>query len=354
MIVLDVTAPDHAPASKLALGCAPLGNLYAQVSDRQANRAVKAALSSGIRYFDTAPHYGLGLSERRLGHALAGRARNTFVVSTKVGRLLRRNPAPTGSDLANGFAVPDDLARVQDYSRDGVRRSIAESLVRLHLDYIDIALVHDPDDNMDEAITETIPALLELRDEGIVKAVGAGMNDWLALVRLVEETDLDTVMIAGRWTLLDRSGTPLLDVCRRRSVSVLAAAPLIRASWQAIPCVPAQHSITPRPTTADSTPPDDWLRYVVLTGLTSLPPLFNSRFDTQLSQRSYAGCAPKKKSPPTLRSSAPRSPANVGRSSNTKALITECQTALFRPARSVCERPSPLEPFQPIARESPR
>ena len=225
MIVLDVTAPDHAPASKLALGCAPLGNLYAQVSDRQANRAVKAALSSGIRYFDTAPHYGLGLSERRLGHALAGRARNTFVVSTKVGRLLRRNPAPTGSDLANGFAVPDDLARVQDYSRDGVRRSIAESLVRLHLDYIDIALVHDPDDNMDEAITETIPALLELRDEGIVKAVGAGMNDWLALIRLVEETDLDTVMIAGRWTLLDRSGAPLLDVCRRRSVSVLAAAP---------------------------------------------------------------------------------------------------------------------------------
>ncbi len=225
MIVIDVTAHDRPPASKLALGCAPLGNLYAQVSDGQANRAVRAALRSGIRYFDTAPHYGLGLSERRLGHALEGRARNTFLVSTKVGRLLRRNPAPTGSDLANGFAVPDDLARVPDYSRDGVRRSIAESLARLRLDYIDIALVHDPDDNMDEAITETIPALLELRDEGVVKAVGAGMNDWLALMRLVEETDLDTVMIAGRWTLLDRSGAPLLDLCGCRSVSVLAAAP---------------------------------------------------------------------------------------------------------------------------------
>jgi D-threo-aldose 1-dehydrogenase len=211
--------------SRLGFGAATVGNLYTPVSDSEADDAVAVALASGIRYFDTAPHYGLGLSERRLGHALSGVERQSFSVSTKVGRLLRPNPRPSGTDKANGFAVPDDLHRVSDYSRDGVRQSIFESLERLQLDHVDIALVHDPDDSLGQALSETIPALLELRDEGVVRAVGAGMNQWQGLKLIVEETDTDVVMMAGRWTLLDRSALPLLDACESRSVSVLAAAP---------------------------------------------------------------------------------------------------------------------------------
>lgn len=211
--------------SKLAFGGAPVGNLFTQVSDAEAENAIATSLDAGIHHFDTAPHYGLGLSEHRLGSALAGHKRDTFTISTKVGRLLVANPSPSGSDEANGFVVPDDLYRVLDYSRHGVRRSISESLDRLQLDYLDIAFVHDPDDVIDQAISETVPALLELRQEGVVRAVGVGMNQWQALKRVVEETDVDVVMVAGRWTLLDRTALPLLDTCQSRSVAVLAAAP---------------------------------------------------------------------------------------------------------------------------------
>jgi D-threo-aldose 1-dehydrogenase len=210
--------------SALGYGAAPLGNLYSEVSDAESDAAVAAALAAGIRYFDTAPHYGLGLSERRLGRSLAGADRDSFTVSTKVGRLLRRNPSPVGTDMANLFAVADDYHRVDDYTRDGVRASVTESLERLGLDYIDVALVHDPDDIATQAATETIPALIELREEGLVQAVGAGMNQWQALKFFAEETDVDVVMIAGRWTLLDRSALPLLDTCQERGVTVLAAA----------------------------------------------------------------------------------------------------------------------------------
>lgn len=211
--------------SRLGFGAATLGNLYTPVSDDEADAAIAAALASGIRYFDTAPHYGLGLSERRIGRALSGIEREAFSLSTKVGRLLRLNPQPSGTDQANGFAVADDLYRVQDYSRDGVRKSVFESLERLQLDYVDIALVHDPDENLDQAIAETIPALSELRDEGVVRAIGAGMNQWQALKRIVDNSDVDVVMMAGRWTLLDRSALPLLAACESQSVGVLAAAP---------------------------------------------------------------------------------------------------------------------------------
>jgi D-threo-aldose 1-dehydrogenase len=211
--------------SALGFGGAPIGNLYSEVSDGDAETAVAAALRAGIRYFDTAPHYGLGLSEKRLGAALAGVERSSYTISTKVGRVLVENEARCGSDLANGFAVPDDLRRVFDLTRDGVRRSVAESLQRLKLDFIDIALVHDPDEAVEQAVRQAIPALVELRDEGIVGAVGAGMNQWQALEQLVERTDLDLVMVAGRWTVLDRSALPLLETCRARSVAVLAAAP---------------------------------------------------------------------------------------------------------------------------------
>jgi D-threo-aldose 1-dehydrogenase len=212
--------------TELGFGAAPIGNLYREVTDQRAAEAVDAAWDAGIRYFDTAPHYGLGLSERRLGVALAGRPRHEYVISTKVGRILAPNPAPTGSDLNDGmFAVPDDLTRRLDYSGDGVRRSLESSLLRLGLDRIDIALVHDPDEHVEQTVTEAIPALIALRDEGVIGAVGVGMNQWQAPLHILGRTDIDVVMLAGRWTLLDRSGAPLLEACAARGVSVLAAAP---------------------------------------------------------------------------------------------------------------------------------
>jgi D-threo-aldose 1-dehydrogenase len=195
------------------------------MDDDQARAVVDAAWDNGIRYFDTAPHYGLGLSERRLGAALAGRARDEYVVSTKVGRLLVPNESRSGSDLAHQFDTPDDLRRELDYSAAGVRRSIEDSLSRLGMDRFDIVLVHDPDDHVEEALDGALPELARMRDEGLVSAIGVGMNQWQVPLRLVKEADLDVVMLAGRWTLLDRSGEPLLGACLERGVSVLAAAP---------------------------------------------------------------------------------------------------------------------------------
>jgi D-threo-aldose 1-dehydrogenase len=208
----------------LGFGAAALGNLYAPVRDQDARSAVDAAWDAGIRYFDTAPHYGLGLSERRLGAALADRPRDQFVVSTKVGRLLVDNPHPTGSDREHQFAVPDTLTRVRDYSADGVRRSLEASLERLGLDRVDVVLVHDPDDALEQALGEAVPALTALRDQGVIGAVGVGMNQWQALRRFVLESDVDVVMVAGRWTLVDRSAEPLMAAAADRGVSVLAAA----------------------------------------------------------------------------------------------------------------------------------
>ncbi|MDX6201442.1 MAG: D-threo-aldose 1-dehydrogenase [Frankiales bacterium] len=233
----------------LGFGAAPVANLFAAVDDERALATVDAAWDGGIRYFDTAPHYGLGLSELRLGKALQARPRDEFVVSTKVGRLLEVNPNPTGSDLADGlFDVPDDYVRVRDYTRDGVLRSIEASLVRLGLDRVDIVYVHDPDDFMDETIAQAAPALSALREQGVIGAYGAGMNSWEPLRRLVDETDLDVVMLAGRWTLLERAGLPLLDRCQERGVSVVVAAPF-NSGLLARPEPPddARHDYAPAP-----------------------------------------------------------------------------------------------------------
>jgi D-threo-aldose 1-dehydrogenase len=214
-----------AALTELGLGGANLGNLHRALADDQAQTIVDAAWDNGIRYFDTAPHYGVGQSERRLGAALTRRPRDEYVLSTKVGRLLVPNESPTGSDLANGFQAPDDLRRAPDYSRAGVRRSLEDSLERMGLDRIDIALLHDPEDHIEQALDEALPELARMRDEGIVRAIGVGMNQWQAPLRFVSEADLDVVMLAGRWTLLDRSGEKLLEACREREVSVVAAAP---------------------------------------------------------------------------------------------------------------------------------
>ncbi|SFS79068.1 aldo/keto reductase [Saccharopolyspora flava] len=210
--------------SPWGFGGAVIGNLYREVDDDTAAATVHAAWDAGVRYFDTAPHYGLGLAERRLGAALSGRPRDEFAVSTKVGRLLEPVANPRGErDDAAGFAVPADVARRWDFSADGVRRSLESSVDRLGLDRVDLVLLHDPDDHWRQAVDEAYPALHDLRAQGVVGAIGVGMNQWPMLRRFATETDIDAVMLAGRYTLLDRSGEPLLAECARRGVSVLAA-----------------------------------------------------------------------------------------------------------------------------------
>ncbi|WP_329596602.1 aldo/keto reductase [Streptomyces pseudovenezuelae] len=209
------------PVSGLGFGAAVIGNLFTEVTDEQAHEAVTAAWQRGIRYFDTAPHYGLGLSERRLGEALSAFPRAEFTVSTKVGRRLEPS-TDGGDDLANGFAVPATRRRVWDFSADGVRRTLEASLERLGLDRVDVVYLHDPDDHADEAFREGYPALEKLRSEGVVGAIGAGMNQAGMLTRFVRETDVDVVLCAGRYTLLDQSAlTELLPAAVERGVSVV-------------------------------------------------------------------------------------------------------------------------------------
>ncbi|MFI6697781.1 aldo/keto reductase [Streptomyces sp. NPDC050509] len=209
----------------LSFGAAGIGNLYTPVDPEQAREAVDAAWEVGIRYFDTAPHYGLGLSERRLGEALRERPRSAYTLSTKVGRILEpvQGAATTvPDDLAHGFAVPATHRRVWDFSADGVRRSVEESLTRLGLDRIDIVYLHDPDDHAEEAFTQAYPALERLRAEGTVGAIGAGMNQTAMLTRFLRDTDTDVVLCAGRLTLLDGSAlTELLPEATARGRSVV-------------------------------------------------------------------------------------------------------------------------------------
>jgi D-threo-aldose 1-dehydrogenase len=207
-----------------AFGAAGIGNLYRAVPDDEADGAVTTALAAGVRYFDTAPHYGLGLSERRLGAALAGTPRGELVLSTKVGRLLVDDP--TGADRRDdeGFDVPATVRRVRDYSWDGVLRSLEASLRRLDTDRIDVVFVHDPDDYYAEALDGALPALAELRDQGVIGGFGAGMNQWQMLAKFLRHSDPDVIMLAGRYTLLDQSGLDeLLPECVRRGVAVVAA-----------------------------------------------------------------------------------------------------------------------------------
>ncbi|MER7837750.1 aldo/keto reductase [Streptomyces sp. NPDC096040] len=190
--------------TELGFGASVIGNLYRVTPPQDAQAAIEAAWEAGIRYFDTAPHYGLGLSERRLGAALRGRPRDEYVVSSKVGRLLVPNERPRGVD-SEGFVVRDDLRRQWDFSRDGVLRSIEATLERTGLDRLDVVYLHDPDDHWRQAAEEAMPALAELRGQGVIGAIGAGMNQSGMLARFLRETAADVVMLAGRYTLLDQS-----------------------------------------------------------------------------------------------------------------------------------------------------
>jgi D-threo-aldose 1-dehydrogenase len=204
--------------SALGLGTAAIGGLYTPVTPDEAAAVVLAALDAGIRYFDTAPLYGLGESERRLGRALVGVDRSGLTISTKVGRLIE----PSSGGGTDVFAGVDPADIVLDFSAEGVHRSLEASLERLGLDRVDVVFVHDPDDHADQAIAEAYPALERWRAEGVVGAIGVGMNQTAVPLRFVRETDIDVVLLAGRWTLLDQSGLDeLLPACTAAGVSVV-------------------------------------------------------------------------------------------------------------------------------------
>jgi D-threo-aldose 1-dehydrogenase len=210
---------------ELGHGAANVGNLYRPMSDEEAWAVLDAAWECGIRYFDTAPHYGLGLSERRLGAFLAGKPRGEYTVSTKVGRLLRPSPETADRlDDENQFAVPASLRRVWDFSADGIRASLEESLVRLGLDEVDILYLHDPDEHdLAADLDSGVPALAALREDGLVGQVGIGSKSTEALLAAVRTGALDLAMVAGRHTLLEQS-EELVAACRENGVGIVAAA----------------------------------------------------------------------------------------------------------------------------------
>lgn len=223
--MIDIASPRWKPFGELGFGAAQLGNLYRVTPEETCEAAVDTAWRRGLRYFDTAPHYGLGLSERRLGAALQQRPRDEFIVSTKVGRLLRPNPSPTPDDLADGFAVPGDLTRVRDFTGDGILMSIEESLERLGLDRIDILWLHDPEeptDRYDEAMAGAVPMLNRLRQEGAIGAWGVGSKCSTMLQRFINHAGPDLVMISGRYTLLEQD-RQLMQACVDNNVGVVAA-----------------------------------------------------------------------------------------------------------------------------------
>ena len=207
--------------SRLSLGTAALGGLYTSVSDADSTDTVLTAIDNGINFIDTAPHYGKGTSEVRIGKALAGRDRSTFVIATKIGRLL----VPSTTDIDEFFMDADNtVERKFDFSASGVRQSLEGSLERLGLDSVEILFIHDPDANADEAILEAYPELDRMRSEGIIQAIGVGMNQCETPTRVIKETDIDMVLIAGRYSLLDQKALEgLLPVALERNVDIIAA-----------------------------------------------------------------------------------------------------------------------------------
>lgn len=217
----------------LALGTAPLGNLYARVSEVDALEAVGRARAAGIRYFDTAPHYGNGLAEHRLGAALRGVPRDRYVLSSKVGRLLVPDEAAPREQNSYVDVLP--FVQRYDYGREGTLRSIEDSLQRLGLARIDIVYIHDIDRathgdaqpvRFREAMEGAIPALAELKRAGSIAGYGLGVNDWRVCVDALKHADLDFILLAGRYTLLDHSALPeLLPECERRGTRVIIGGP---------------------------------------------------------------------------------------------------------------------------------
>lgn len=208
--------------TKLSLGTAPLGGLFTSVPEADSDGVIAAAFDANINFFDTAPLYGSGRAEVRLGRGLNA-AKRPYILSTKVGRVLNPVSGVSNAGGLAGFADADtSVEPVFDYSRAGVRRSFEESLKRLNVDRIDVALIHDADDRIDEAIKYAYPALEEMRSEGMVSTIGVGMNFCSPTIKAVVETDIDIVLIAGRYSLLDQSSQEqLFKETMKRKVSVM-------------------------------------------------------------------------------------------------------------------------------------
>jgi len=211
--------------TKLALGSAPLGGLFTEVTDADAEATILAAVNSGINFFDTAPLYGHGNAEKRVGAAL-NKANKPFVISTKVGRVLEKFTPEEISGKVAGLAgyvgVDPTIFPVFDFSKEGIVRSLEESLTRLNLAAVDIALIHDADDQIDKAIAESYPVLDELRSQGVIKGIGVGLNYCSYATKAVKEMDLDIILIAGRYSLLDQSAQEeLFKECMKKNTGVM-------------------------------------------------------------------------------------------------------------------------------------
>lgn len=210
---------DGLDVTSIGLGSAPLGGLFSAVSDADAEATLAAGWSAGIRFYDTAPLYGFGLAERRVGGFLRQQKRDSFAISTKVGRLLRPEADSAEDDHYKGAPA---LRPQFDFSYDGVMRSVEESLVRLGLDRVDVLLVHDPDDHYDDAVSGAFRALQRLRADGTVKAIGSGMNQSEMLIRFAEAVPVDCFLLAGRYTLLDQGALEaLFPVCAAKNIGIL-------------------------------------------------------------------------------------------------------------------------------------
>ncbi len=222
--------------SELGFGTAPLGNLYKAISDEEAQAALNAAWDSGCRYYDTAPLYGLGLSETRLNAFLRGKNRDDYVLSTKVGRLLEVCKPDRRTGIGKFFDTPT-RREVYDYSHDGIMRSIEFSLERLGVDRIDILFAHDLDifnhgseealnSKLDELMTSGYDALVSLRDQGVISAFGAGINEWQPAKWMAERGDFDLFLLAGRYTLLEQEAlTSFMPLCQQRGIGIVLGGP---------------------------------------------------------------------------------------------------------------------------------
>jgi D-threo-aldose 1-dehydrogenase len=204
--------------TRLSLGTAPLAGLFKSVDVSESDQLIHTALDNGMNYFDTAPLYGHGLAEKRLGRILSN-VTKPFVLQTKVGRVLnwveKADPVPWFPD------ADPHIQPVFDYSADGIKRSLDESLKRLGVDQIDIALMHDAENHISEAINIAYPVLADLKRQGIIKAIGIGINFCDVAIEIMKNVDLDIVLLAGRYTLLDQSAqNKLLPYALERRVDI--------------------------------------------------------------------------------------------------------------------------------------
>ena len=224
--------------TELGFGSAPVGNLYRAVADEEADAILGEAWETGVRYYDTAPLYGLGLAETRLNRFLRGRKRDDYVLSSKVGRLMKVSSPEQRTGIGKFFDTPTRREHY-DYSHDGVMRSVEFSLERLGVDRIDILYVHDLDifthgsqsameARLQEFMQSGYAALLSLRDQGVIKAFGAGLNEWRPAQWLVEHGDFDLFLLAGRYTLLEQEALEsFLPLCEERGIGIALGGPYL-------------------------------------------------------------------------------------------------------------------------------